>query len=450
LHTSLGFSIIAEPFPVRNSKEGSIGIRSTDFVNKEYKSVTSKKTTMIGGRISSPVEDEEFGLGLDIEGQFVNDNPLLNTFTAHEFYFKVYPEWQNSILYLGRKKQPWSELDSTWQLGSWEPVFKADPLDMRGQGLTGFFIDIKKPDWSLELFATPFYLPDHGPSVNVRDGQFVQGHPWVSLPPEQVSIFGEQTPAYYNLDKPSATDVISNNGYALRFRLGKDDNHVDATGFTGQVAIGYLPVNQLTLGLDGAYNTSDKNRLEIDIHPEVIYHKLLGVDTSYRTENLRLGFSFLQEDPEDPKFSPKWTHQVYYSTRFTSPSIAYKWNNIEAKLSYLKRTGGEADTLGPKATIFKKAIPDRYGFNELIKTELKWQQKTGALLKYNTLVRWVHEQQEQSDIFSWQAGCQVGSFWQVYGGLDLLKTDNRNKDSADLAEIYQRNDRAYAGVQYVF
>jgi hypothetical protein len=450
LHIQFAAAVIAEPFPVRNPKEGSIGLKSTDFINQDYQATSAKKTTMFGGRISSPVEDEEFGLGLDIEGQFVDNNPILNTFTAHEFYFKVFPEWQNSILYLGRKKQPWSELDSNWQLSTWEPVFKVDPLDMRVQGLTGFFVDIKKPDWSLELFATPFFLPDQGPTVDVRDGQFVQGHPWVSLPPQHVSIFGEQTPAYYTLDKPNATDVISNKGYALRFRLGKDDSQGDATGFSTQMAIGYLPVNQLTLGFDGAYNTSEKSRLEVGISPEVIYHKLMGLDAIYRTENFRLGLSVLQEDPEYPSFASKWTYQTYKRTQFASPSISYKWNSLEARVSYLKRVGGEAETVGPQAALFKKAIPDRYGFHELLKTELKWQQKTSSVFKYNTLARWEQELQEHSDILSLQAGCQFGPFWQLYGGFDFLKTDNRNLNSADLAETYQRNDRVYTGVQYVF
>jgi hypothetical protein len=450
LHIQFASAVIAEPFPVRNPKEGTIGIRSTDFINNNYTTTSAKNNTMFGGRISSPVEDEEFGLGLDIEGQFVDNNPILNTFTAHEFYFKVFPEWQNSILYLGRKKQPWSELDSSWQLGAWEPVFKVDPLDMRVQGLTGFFVDIKKTDWALELFATPFFLPDHGPSIDARDGQFVQGHPWVSLPPKEVNIFGEQTPAYYTIDKPSATDVISNKGYALRFRWGKDDSHGDAAGFATQMSIGYLPINQLTLGFEGAYNTSEKSRLEIGINPEVIYHKLLGLDAVYRSENLRLGFAFLQEDSETPEFAHSWTYQSYQPTQFASPSLSYRWNNLETRVAYLKRFGGEAKTLGPQTALFKKAIPDRYGFYEQLKTELIWKQKTSNFFKYNTLARWVQELQERSDIISLQAGCQIGSFWQIYGGLDFLKTANLNSKSADLAETYQRNDRAYTGIQYVF
>lgn len=450
LHIQFAAAVIAEPFPVRNPKEGTIGIRSTDFINKDYKVSSTKKSTMFGGRISSPVEDEEFGLGLDIEGQFVDDNPILNTFTAHEFYFKVFPEWKDSILYLGRKKQPWSELDSNWQLSAWEPVFKVDPLDMRVQGLTGFFIDVKKTDWSLELFATPFFLPDHGPTVDARDGQFVQGHPWVNLPPQDVTIFGESTPAYYTIEKPSATDVISNNAYALRFRLGKDDSLGDVTGFNAQMAIGYLPVNQLVLGFEGVYNTSEKSRLEIGLSPNVIYHKLLGLDVIYRSENLRLGFSFLQEEPELPEFAAKWTYQDYKATKFLSPSFSYKWNKLETRISYLKRLNGEVETIGPQAALFKNAIPNRYGYNELLKTELKWQQTTSSLFKYNILARWVQELQEHSDIVSVQAGCQIGAFWQIYGGIDFLKTDNKNSDSVDLAEMYQRNDRAYGGVQYVF
>lgn len=450
MHTQFAAAVIAEPFPLPNPKEGTIGIRSSEFINKEYKIPSAKKNTIFGGKISSPVEDEEFGLGLEIEGQFVNNNPILNTFTAHEFYFKVFPEWQNSILYLGRKKQPWSDLDSNWQLGAWEPVFKVDPLDMHVQGLTGFFVDIKKPDWSLELFATPFFLPDHGPSVDVRDGEFIHGHPWVNLPPQEVNVFGELTPAYYIVDKPTATDVIANKGYALRFHWGKDESRGTSTGFAAQVSIGYLPVNQLTLGFDGTYNASEKSRLEIGINPEVIYHKLLGVDTTYKFENLHFGISILQENPESPDYASKWTYQNYKPTQFASTNVSYKWDSYETRVSYLKRFGGEADTVGPQAALFKKVIPDRYGFHELLKAELKWQQKSHTLFKNYMLARWIQELQERSDIVSVQAGCQVGPFWQIYGGFDFLKTENKNTNSADLAETYQRNDRAYGGVQYVF
>lgn len=450
LQTHLAFALIAEPFPVRNAKEGSIGIRNSEYLNKDYSVSANKRNSMFAGRISSPVDDEEFGLGIDIEGQFVNDQPVLNTFTAHEFYFKVYPEWQNSILYLGRKKQAWNELDSNWQLGAWEPVFKVDPLDVHGQGLTGFFVDIKRPDWTLELFATPFYLPDHGPSVDTRDGHLVEGHPWVSLPPRSVNIFGEPTPAYYTIEKPSATEVVANKGYALRFRYGKDDNHGDAAGLSTQVALAYLPANQLTLGLNGINNISESRKVEIGIRPQVTYHRLLGLDAIYRAENLRVAFSFLQEDPEKNEFANTWTYQDQLMTRFISPSVSYRLQNIELRASYIRRLGSAPITQGPQVSIFKKVFPDRYGFQELFKGELKWQQQNSNRLKYYVLSRWTQELVEHSDVVSFQGGCQIGSFWQIYGGLDLLKTDNKNPLYSDLAETYQHNDRAYMGVQYVF
>jgi hypothetical protein len=450
LHAEFTNALIAEPFPVRNTQEGSIGIRNTEYINKDYSVAPNKKNTMIGGRISSPVDDEEFGLGVDIEGQFVNDQPVLNTFTAHEFYFKVYPEWQNSILYLGRKKQPWSELDSNWQLGAWEPVFKVDPLDVRGQGLTGFFVDIKKPNWTLELFATPFFLPDHGPSIDAHDGKFIDGHPWVNLPPKTVNIFDEVTPAYYTLEKPSATDVVAQKAYALRFRWGQDDSHGDSAGFSTQVAMAYMPSNQLVLGLNGINNISESRKVEINIRPQVTYHRLLGLDAIYRSENLRMAISFLQEDPEENEFSENWTYQNQVMTRFLSPSLSYRWQNLEMRASYIRRMGNPSNTIGPQAVLFKSVFPDRYGFQELFKTELKWQQNYSGHSRYYALTRWTQELVEKSDIISFQGGCQLGPFWQVYTGFDLLKTENHNTKIADLAETYQQNDRAYLGVQYVF
>src|SRR5690606_10564467 len=107
-------------------------------------------------------------------------------------------------LAFGRKRVSWNRMDEIWELGVWQPRYRWDYLTPRSVGLTGFFAEIK-PDnsWTLQLWASPLFVPERGTPLEFRDGMIRSPSPWFLNPPSELGVLGRPTPIRYSLEGPS-------------------------------------------------------------------------------------------------------------------------------------------------------------------------------------------------------------------------------------------------------
>lgn len=442
------FSSSYDPFLDRlgRDKLGQVGSRSLYYLNDQYQNPEVRSVQLFEGRITREADESDFSLGIDLEGQFSHAQQGFNSFTANEFYFRMDPLWSGTTLFLGRKRSRWSTLDDHWKLGVWQPNYRIDALNPHSQGLTGLFVDFKKDNWVLEFFGTPFFLPDHGPQMETRNGVFMKGHPWVQYPPSQVIIKGVSTPAYYRIDKPSIPDVIVNTGYGFNFQVGDPESE----GWTGRVAWGYKPMNQLLLGFDGSLNLGDQGGLEINVHPEVGFHKVTSLDGVYRSEKWAFYVGVVEDQPEAYQFDLPWTYQNFSPSHFIGSGMDVFLGPVRVGLGYIHRQGGDSRIAGPRASTGNHVLPERFLFKDLVKTELSYAAGLGSRWSYELTGEWRQELQEGSEIVSAQGALLMGPFWKAYLGMDLLRSENQVLENADFIETYQANDRVYGGLQYVF
>lgn len=427
-------------------KLGQVGSKSTYYLNDQYQNPEARSVQIFEGRITREADESDFSLGIDLEGQFSMSQQWYNSFTANEFYFRMDPLWSGATLYMGRKRSNWSAMDDRWKMGIWQPVYKVDSLNPHTQGLTGLFVTFKQENWVLEFFGTPFFLPDHGPQVETRNGEFVKGHSWVQYPPSQIIIKGQPTPAFYSIDKPSIPDIIVNTGYGMNLQWGDSESE----GWMGRAAWAYKPMNQLLLGFDGNLNLSEQERLEIDIHPDVGFHEVGSLDGVYRGEKWLAYAGVILDVPKYTPFDSPWTFQNFSPSRLTGGGIEFFTNSVRLGLGYVHRVGGEASVGGPRASSSMQVLPERFSFQDLIKAELSYGGDLGAHWSYELSGEWRQELQEKSEIVSGQGALLMGPFWKAYLGLDLLRSDNRLSQKSDFIESYQANDRVYGGLQYAF
>jgi hypothetical protein len=436
----------ADPNVLGSDKLGQVGTKSLYYLNDQYQNPEARSVQLFEGRITREADESEFSLGIDLEGQFSVNNQRFNSFTANEFYFRMDPLWTGTTLYLGRKRSRWSALDDRWKLGVWQPLYKVDSINPHSQGLTGLFVVVKQDDFTLEFFGTPFFLPDHGPVMETRNGSFVTGHPWVQYPPSEVILKGQPTPAFYQIDKPSIPDVIVNTGYGMNLQWG--DSETEGWLFRGAWA--YKPMNQLQLGFDGNLSLANEERLEIDIHPEVGFHKVGSLDGSYRSENWGVYAGLIVDQPEPTHFDNRWTYQEFSAAHLGGIGTEYLWGSTRFGLGYLRRDGGDSQMAGPRAGAAARVLPERFQFDELLKMEVTYRGDLDSQWSYELMGEWRQELKEQSEIVSGQGTLLMGPFWRAYMGMDLLRTNNLVTSKADFAESYQSNDRVYGGIQYVF
>lgn len=443
----------ASPSP---EKQGYIGTRSLFYINNNIVNSEARAVHYWEGRVHQDAHNNDKSLGLDVEGQFTNSQGGLNSFSINELYWNSNSSAENTSFAIGRRNSQWSFLDRHWKLGAYEPVYKVDPLNPSSQGLTGLFLGFKGENWNLEFFGTPVFIPDQGAPVETANGRFVKKDPWVFYPPSEVSLNGVLTPVSYEIDKPSIQDVVDNQGYGVNAQVGQ----MDQEGLSGRAAWVYKPMNQLLLGLKG-YETlrqteispaeSEKNTVDIQLHPEVGYHQISSMDLAYRWNSLLVTLGVVDDRPMKKEFASQWTYQNYLPSQLIGGGLEYSTEvGLRMGAHYLTRHGGGSQTEGPEKDLVGSYIPERYSFAELVQGELGFQKRLNSRWGYEGSGEWRKELREGSELYSLKGALLVGSAWKAYLGFDFMKSENKNPQTKDFIEANLANDRVYGGVHYVF
>lgn len=441
---------------------GLLGFRSMNFINSHYPEAKIKSPQLIHGRLVQKGVDESLLMAVDIEGQFARDQKVFNSFTMHEFYFSTRPEWLAQGMSFGRIKKHWSLLDETWGLGLWQPLYKNDALRPVSQGLTGLVIHLEKPHLDFDIFASAFFIPDQGPNVFSENGQIVEGHPWVPLPPKQLNFLGVSTDVQYRVEKPDVTGILFQTSYALKARFKT------LAPFDWTIAYAYKPMNQLSLAYDGVLSLMPASaggaKGVIDLSAGSSYHSLTSTDVTYRYNTLLFGLSLAKEVPQKAEFTDKWTYQSFNESFLTSLSAQWEFEAGLISFSYLNISGGEsveqgrlaADQSGSSSgeanpdSERSQVLPDRFSWREAIKASVKWHLPLAQSQNFVNQVSYLQDLKDLSEIVSLSTEYYTNRYWKIEFGLDFLRSSNRDKSFSSFAERYLDNDRVYTGVAYVF
>lgn len=440
------------PSPEKNSY---IGTRSLFYINKNIMNTEARSLHYFEGRVQRDASHSDKNFGMDLEGQFASSQEGFNSFSLNELYWKTNFLSESITFAIGRRTSQWSLLDDHWKLGAYQPVYRMDPLNPSSQGLTGLFLGFKGEGWNVEFFGTPVFTPDQGAPVETVNGRFVKKDPWIFYPPPEINVNGVLTPATYEIDRPSIQEVVSNKGFGVKAQVGQTDED----GVSGRAGWAYKPMNQLLLGLSGHETVrqteespeSEKNTVDIRLHPEVGYHQISSIDLAYRFNSFLMTLGVVDDRPMKHEFASQWTYQNYLPSQLMGGGIEFSSESgWRVGAHYLKRQGGESQVLGPEKDLVGPYIPERYSFAELVQGEMVFQKRLSSRWGYEGSGEWRKELSEGSELYSLKGALLMGSFWKAYLGLDFMKSENKNPQKKDFIEANLANDRVYGGVHYVF
>jgi hypothetical protein len=440
---------------VGNSK-GSTNFRTegrawTDsFISPDYEATSGKTFSYLGGKLYN-INEKEALFKMDVQGGFAFNAPLLSYINVSQLYFDIPFEVEGqpkpNALAIGRKKSEWSEVDSRWNLGIWEPVFKYNPLNPERQGLLGLFLNLPGENVDLELMGSPFYLPDQGPSFAVNEeGEFEKGNPWFQRPADSIKILSETSKVQYNLEKPNETEVVTQTVYAgrLRAKLG---------GLSLQGSYAYKPMNQLPLAYTGTLNIS-KDRGVVDIKTSVQYHELMGADLKYENDIVTVGVSTLHDRPYREatfKNAEDWNRPTFSEANLISPYIDLKFaKGWLLKIQHIDIAGGEVTEVGPLATPNRAPITKRYPYQQAEDVEIGYQGKALIQRPWRTSVNYMFSQKNKFDLLKWRGQILLTKKWEVFTEALMVKADSENLERPSDFVEFQNHDRVLAGVGYVF
>ena len=258
--------------------------------------------------------------GLDRSDFFYFNIPEL--YFSYEYNFKKpFYSIESIELNVGRKIKDWNLADEYWEMGSWNPLSRWNPLHPVTSGLTGAFLTFMSSQWSVDFFLGALFFPNQEVQLIEKDGEIYSNSRWFyPLPdkalPDRASeldidinyfiysphIFDilfqpsyvlslktwSKTPeAYYWMRWSIADKPVNHLFYVLnnkeRYKVGKEK------GAVGKVhqAITSLPVRQRLLSAEWGLDYGDLSTVftlentkmkEVDISPE-------GWDFLNRREN---------------------------------------------------------------------------------------------------------------------------------------------------------------------
>lgn len=414
---------------------GQVQTHNLSFISPDFESHNSHQYTFIGASLESVKSDRD-QFKVSLSGEYALGNAVLSTFNVREVYFSYFTE-NNATIHVGRRKQKWSEVDELWNLGFFQPQFRAHPFEVETQGLTGIFYEHKQGLWSINLFGSHFFVPDQGPNFELKDGQFTSANPYFPSPPQNVYFQNTLLPIDYNIQKPETTDVIYQTSFGLQINYGNQ------TGFYSDFSTIYQPSNQLAYGWRGVLVT---DRVRVDVVPKTYYEKVFNFDFGYRDDWGMVGVSTLYLNLEQPDFSEQYNQPVYSNNVTIGPHLNYNINNFSIHLSGLFNQNGEVNETGPNVDQFKRSLSQKFLYQNAYQIQLGYKILILPTLKYKTILKWLETDKNLLKTISWKNTIDFKGPWKMMFDLYLVETS----DDVSNVSNYRNLDQALLGVVYEF
>jgi hypothetical protein len=417
-------------------------LQNESFLSPEFEATDHSQYQFIGFNLRNSLASEK--LILDSEAVMAVGSPVLNYIKFREAAI-VFINSPTQTLITGRKKFLWSEMDESWSLGTIEPVFKWNPLNRESHGLTGLFWVTQQPWVQFTAFVSPIFLPDQGPSFEINhDGHFEKINPWFQMPPKTFQPFpgsDASSDIQYKVRKPPESEVILQTtlGGGLEGKIG--ENGLWRSSYF------YKPMNQLALAYDGIYNTGT-NTGEVEILPQVGYHRVTTADLIYSVNSYRFGASYLKDQPEPIKFDAEWTAPVFSTAHMYSTFIQYNFQKQMVKLEYLTMFGGKVVEKGEFANSDRSAISSRYPFSEAIKGRYDFVLPITRKEILNMNFSWTHSEKNEFDLIQVKGQYAISRRWQTFADMQLVKAKALTGENTNEIAPQENNDRFMLGMSY--
>jgi hypothetical protein len=431
--------------PKIRDKEIRVGFLANGYLTKTRESLSDERTGNIGLNLGlrGVGNKDAFQFGIEVDSLYGLRKANYRYLDISEAYLGY--DTFHWFTYAGRKRFDWSEMDSYWSLGLFQPRFRWDYLNERENALFGWFVGAQNENFHFVAYASPIYIPEQGAPFDIDGGDCKTASPWFACPTATIALFNQSTDVNYSLDIPPVKDLITNYGYGATLRIGK------SLGVFGRASYVHKPMNQFLLSYEGTLNLSSLSIPAI-IRPRVLYHDLFGFDFGHHWVRHAIVGSMLWEKPKRDNPPTTWNTQEAYDARLLSITaktmpLPGRFSRTRLEASFFHRSGGNGPDRGPFAqrqAVFEPryAFKNAYSFAVLTPIFDSWS--SSFLL--GTKFVWDTANQGnilQSDLYFWPLARTT-----VNLGIDILGSESTS--TVDFISRYQRNDRVRGGITYVF
>lgn len=405
------------------------------FVSPDYESTEQKTFGFFGASLLSDSKKTDSVI-VNLTGLYAMGQTALSYLNIRELYFN-YSIDSSSKLFIGRKINNWSQLDSEWNLGLFNPQFRWNVLSPEAQGLTGIFWEKKESIWTLSLFASPVYIPDQGPGYELKDGKFQNSNPWFSNPPQNISFQnGVILPIDYELEKPETSDVVFQTSYGAQLQLGEKE------GFFANLSGVHKPANQLALGYKV---TGVVDRVRIAVVPKVYNETNLSADFGYREKWGSVQLSALHSSPKAVTYDKGFNAPEFEQSLSYGPQVDFDFKPFRLELAYLDTVDGNVKEIGPDASVDRAALSQRFLFRQAYQIQVSHSDVFMNLFRLDTGFQYRESQKDEFKQIHFKQRLNIRGPWAFW--TDVLLFETADDATSNLAP-YRNLDQVFLGVTY--
>ncbi|MES2803386.1 MAG: hypothetical protein V4654_12905 [Bdellovibrionota bacterium] len=412
-----------------------LDVSNLNFVSSDYTDGQDKNFVFVGAEIKS-IEAEKDLFKINLSGKYTSKNPVLSYFNLKEIYFTSVINTTTS-LHIGRKLQTWSAADEKWNLGSYQPQFRWNPLDIESQGLFGIFYEKNLGgSWNLNLFGTPIYIPDQGPSYEVKDGQFEASNPYFTPPPQNIIFQNIILPIDYNIIKPEVSDVVKQSSFGFNLDYQSEI-------FEAALSSTYKPSNQFAFGYKGILVT---NRVRVDIQPKTYYEKQTSLDLATKWPGGKAGVAAIYTEAETPQYTTNYNSPVFKPNTTVVPYIRFEFEPIDLEFAALNIEGGEITEVGPDANRERQPLTQKYLYARAYQFSAQLRSQWGGNLKILSSLQWREAEKNLLQTLKFKNIFDITGPWKMTLDVFLVETS----EEASSVSNYRNLDQVWAGASYEF
>jgi hypothetical protein len=433
--------------PQIKDKEIRVGLLGNYYFNPASQTLADSGTGDLGLSVGVRGVGEHKDFHFAVEGESLYG--LRHSNIRYLDIGELYAGWEPSAnwnAYVGRKRYTWSELDSYWTMGLFQPRFRWDYLNERESGLFGAFSTYQQPGFSVTAFGSPIMIPEQGAPFNIAGGNCSSSSPWFNCPASTILLFNQPTNVNFQLDIPPVRKIIYHPGAGATARLGQETGPYIRTSYL------HAPMNQLLLSFEGRLDLTNTSIPAI-IRPRVLYHDLYSIDAGWRNDRNSLTASGIYEHPIRDYTPPSWNTQETVNAKLlglTARTMPFETNfrNTRFEFGYLHRDGGNAPDQGPfvgnGVNIFEPRFAFYNAFSFAVFTPIvdAWAQD------FLVSVKFIVDTANDGNILINNIYYSPLASVFLNMGMDVLGSNNPSP--VDFISRYQRNSRLRGGVAYVF
>lgn len=424
-----------------------LGLESSSYVSWKNRPDNDRNPYGVTFALDKSFAVKSVEVGISGHAYFSTNQPLLNYSHVDELYVGLKNFMGADEVKIGRYRQVWSTMDSFWRLGAWQPLFLWNYVKPEEQGLAGLFLRWKPANYTIDVFASAFFIPSQGPSFVLRNGNFESSSPWFSIPTQQIVIGSGRAVVKYNLHTPEVSDIVMNP--SLGFNIRRDSNKDQSWWMAGAA---FKPVNHLGMGLKDNLRIST-SELNVELYPYVQYHLLASAEFGYRMKKSDAILGVVGDFPKDVSLADDQSGVQFQRSIMISPMYMYHFNSENLKsmtVSYIYRDTSEVNYIGDVQVASAAHGADRYLF------------KNAASLAFNGLIlnkfplylnmRSAYDFSLKGVLVTGEINYRPSANWSLTMGMETIGVDAGDNfiEPRNAFAQYRLNDRVYGGINYVF